>query len=59
MDALNVKKDDLTAEISIDDFDNEQIKDLKEEKKQLEDQINELEENIKKYNIIKQYKREE
>ena len=59
LDALNVKKDDLTAEISIDDFDNEQIKDLKEEKKQLEDQINELEENIEKYNSIKQSKRDE
>ena len=59
MDALNVKKDDLTAEISIDDFDNEQIKDLKEEKKQLEDQINDLEENIEKYNSIKQSKRDE
>ena len=59
LDALNVKKDDLTAEISIDDFDNEQIKDLKEEKKQLEDQINDLEENIEKYNSIKQSKRDE
>ena len=59
LDALNVKKDDLTAEISIDDFNNEQIKDLKEEKKQLEDQINELEENIEKYNSIKQSKRDE
>ena len=59
LDALNVKKDDLTAEISIDDFDNEQIKDLKEEKKQLEDQINEMEENIEKYNSIKQSKRDE
>ena len=59
LDALNVKKDDLTAEISIDDFDNEQIMDLKEEKKQLEDQINELEENIEKYNSIKQSKRDE
>ena len=59
LDALNVKKGDLTAEISLDDFDNEQIKDLKEEKKQLEDQINELEENIEKYNSIKQSKRDE
>ena len=59
LDALNIKKDDLTAEISIDDFDNEQIKDLKEEKKQLEDQINDLEENIEKYNSIKQSKRDE
>ena len=59
LDALNVKKDDLTKEISIDDFDNEQIKDLKEEKKQLEDQINDLEENIEKYNSIKQSKRDE
>ena len=59
LDALNVKKDDLTAEISTDDFDNEQIKDLKEEKKQLEDQINDLEENIEKYNSIKQSKRDE
>ncbi len=59
LDALNVKKGDLIAEISIDDFDNEQTKDLKEEKKQLEDQINELEENIEKYNSIKQSKRDE
>ena len=59
LDALNVKKGDLTAEISIDDFDNEQINNLKEEKKQLEDQIDELEENIEKYNSIKQSKRDE
>ena len=59
LDALNIKKGDLTAEISIDDFDNEQINNLKEEKKQLEDQIDELEENIEKYNSIKQSKRDE
>ena len=59
LDALNVKKGDLTAEINIDDFDNEQINNLKEEKKQLEDQIDELEENIEKYNSIKQSKRDE
>ena len=59
LDALNVKKGDLTAEISIDNFDNEQINNLKEEKKQLEDQIDELEENIEKYNSIKQSKRDE
>ena len=59
LDALNVKKGDLTAEISIDDLNNEQINSLKEEKKQLEDQIDELEENIKKYNSIKQSKRDE
>jgi chromosome segregation protein len=59
LDALNVKKGDLTAEISIDDLNNEQINNLKEEKKQLEDQIDELEENIEKYNSIKQSKRDE
>jgi chromosome segregation protein len=59
LDALNVKKADLTAEISIDDLNNEQINNLKEEKKQLEDQIDELEENIEKYNSIKQSKRDE
>ncbi len=59
LDALNVKKGDLTAEISIDDLNNEQINSLKEEKKQLEDQIDELEENIEKYNSIKQSKRDE
>ena len=59
LDALNVKKGDLTAEISIDNFDNEQINNVKEEKKQLEDQIDELEENIEKYNSIKQSKRDE
>ncbi len=59
LDALNVKKVDLTAEISIDDLNNEQINNLKEEKKQLEDQIDELEENIEKYNSIKQSKRDE
>ena len=37
----------------------EQINNLKEEKKQLEDQIDELEENIEKYNSIKQSKRDE
>ena len=59
LDALNVKKGDLTGEISVDNFDNEQINNLKEEKKQLEDQIDELEENIEKYNSIKQSKRDE
>jgi len=59
LDALNVKKGDLTAEISIDDLNNEQINNLKEEKKQLEDKIDELEENIEKYNSIKQSKRDE
>ena len=59
LDALNVKKGDLTAEINIDNFDNEQINNVKEEKKQLEDQIDELEENIEKYNSIKQSKRDE
>ncbi len=59
LDALNVKKGDLTAEIIIDDLNNEQINNLKEEKKQLEDQIDELEENIEKYNSIKQSKRDE
>ncbi len=59
LDALNVKKGDLIAEISIDDLNNEQINNLKEEKKQLEDQIDELEENIEKYNSIKQSKRDE
>jgi chromosome segregation protein len=59
LDALNVKKGDLTAEISINDLNNEQINNLKEEKKQLEDQIDELEENIEKYNSIKQSKRDE
>ena len=59
LDALNVKKGDLTSEISIDDLNNEQINNLKEEKKQLEDQIDELEENIEKYNSIKQSKRDE
>ena len=59
LDALNVKKGDLTAEINIDNFDNEQINNVKEEKKQLEDQIDELDENIEKYNSIKQSKRDE
>ena len=53
LETLNTKKSELGSEVSLQDFDNEQVTDLKEEKKQLEAQIDELEENIEKYNSIK------
>ena len=59
LETLNTKKSELGSEVSLQDFDNEQVTDLKEEKKQLEAQIDELEENIEKYNSIKLSKRDD
>ena len=59
LEALNTKKSELGSEVSIQDFDNDQVTGLKEEKKQLEAQIDELEENIEKYNSIKLSKRDD
>ena len=59
LDALNTKKTELNSDINLDNYDNEQIDGLKEEKKQLEIQIDELEENIEKYNSIKLSKRDD
>ena len=59
LDALNAKKTELNSDINLDNYDNEQIDGLKEEKKQLEIQIDELEENIEKYNSIKLSKRDD
>ena len=59
LEALNTKKSELGSEVSLQDFDNDQVSGLKEEKKQLEAQIDELEENIEKYNSIKLSKRDD
>ena len=59
LETLNTKKSELGSEVSLQDFDNDQVTGLKEEKKQLEAQIDELEENIEKYNSIKLSKRDD
>ena len=59
LDALNQKKEELISDVSLDNFDDKQIDNLKEKKKELENQIDELEENIEKYNSIKLSKRDE
>ncbi len=59
LETLNTKKSELGSEVSLQDFDNDQVAGLKEEKKQLEAQIDELEENIEKYNSIKLSKRDD
>ena len=59
LETLNTKKSELGSEVNLQDFDNDQVTGLKEEKKQLEAQIDELEENIEKYNSIKLSKRDD
>ena len=59
LETLNTKKSELGSEVGLQDFDNDQVTGLKEEKKQLEAQIDELEENIEKYNSIKLSKRDD
>ena len=59
LEILNAKKNHTDNDQGIHEIDNEKIDSLKEEKDQLEAQINDLEKNIEQYNTIKNSKRDD
>jgi len=59
LEILNAKKNDVDGDHGIHEIDSDKIDLLKEEKDLLENQIADLEKNIKQYNIIKNSKRDD